>query len=361
MLAATVDCSLVITYAEAGQRDLARAELNRFAADDFMGVPRNPMWLMNMTSLADGCIAVGDVASAGRLYPHLAPFALYNIVVVPVWVGAPVAHYMGGLAALLGDVVAARRHYEDALVLEARTGTRQWGARTQLAYARLLRASGRPADAARADELIASARAIATDLGLAPVMALVEAMDGSLVGRRDASRVCRFQRDGEEWHLEFAGRAAMVRHRVGMEYLRHLLGRPGDPVPVLELASARGRAVLVERGGGSPIDRRALAEVQRRIAEIRAEVDACEARGAVPSEALRAELAECRDYLADTGGGILSAVDRARPSVTKAIDRAITAVTEAHPVLGHHLRRHVETGRTCVYVPDVANPVHFVF
>jgi hypothetical protein len=319
------------------------------------------MWLMNMTSLADGCIAVGDVEAAARLYPQLAPFARYNIVVVPVWVGAPVAHYMGGLAALLGDVVAARRHYEDALVLEARTGTRQWGARTQLAYARLLRASGRPDDAARADELVASARTIAGDLGLAPVLALVGAIDQPESSRAATARTCRFERDGEEWRLEFAGRAATIRHRVGMEYLRHLLGRPGDPVPVLELASARGRGVLVEQGGGPSIDRRALSEVQSRIAEIEAEVDACEARGAVPSEALRAELAECREYLADTGGGILSAVDRARPSVTKAIDRAITAITDAHPVLGHHLRRHVETGRTCVYVPDVANPVRFVF
>ena len=39
---------------------------------------------------------LGDVEAAARLYPHLAPFARYNIVIVPVWVGAPVAHYMGG-------------------------------------------------------------------------------------------------------------------------------------------------------------------------------------------------------------------------------------------------------------------------
>jgi hypothetical protein len=55
----------------------------------------------------------------------------------------------------------------------------------------------------------------------------------------------------------------------------------------------------------------------------------------------------------------VAAVDRARPSVTKAIDRAITAIAEAHGPLGHHLSRHVETGRACVYVPDPASPVHF--
>jgi ActR/RegA family two-component response regulator/tetratricopeptide (TPR) repeat protein len=360
MLAATLDCSLVITYAESGQRELARAELARFAAADFADVPRNPMWLMNVLSLAEGCIAVGDVDAATKIYPQLAPFARYNCVVVPVWVGAPVAHYMGGLAAVLGDPTAARRHYEDALVLEARTGTRQWGARTQLAYARLLRASGRREDAERAAELVDSARAIAEELGLAPVLALATAMSGADAAGA-AGRRCRFHRAGDDWELDFGGRRVTVRHRVGMEYLRRLLARPGDPVPVLELASGGGRGVLVERGGGPTLDRRAVLEVYGRIAEIEAEVEACAARGAVASEALRAELLECRGYLADHGAGLLSTVDRARPSVTKAIDRAIAAITDALPVLGHHLHRHVETGRSCVYVPDIADPVRFEF
>jgi FixJ family two-component response regulator/tetratricopeptide (TPR) repeat protein len=357
MLAATLDCSLVITYAEAGQRELARAELARFAADDFAGVPRNPMWLMNMTSLAQGCVVVGDVDAASRLYPKLAPFARHNVVIVPVWVGAPVAHYMAGLAALLGDVAAARRHFEDALVLEARTGTRQWGARTQLAYARLLRTSGRAGDAERAAELLASARAIAVELGLVPVLETADAVEA---GEAAAGRICRLHRRGEEWDVEFAGRRATVRHRVGMDYLRVLLERPGEPVPVLDLASAGGRGMLIE-GGDPPADRQTVREVHRRIAELEDELAACADRGAAANAAVRAELATCRGYLAAHGGGLLSAADRARPSVRKAIDRAITALIAVHPVLGHHLRRHVETGRTCVYVPDIAMPVRFDF
>ena len=359
MLAATLDCSLVITHAEAGQRELARVQLARFAAEDFADVPRNPMWLMNMTSLADGCIAVGDVEAASRLYPQLAPFARYNCVIVPVWVGPPVAHYMAGLAALLGDVVAARRHYEDALLLEARTGTRQWGARTQLAYARLLWASGRPDDAERARQLVASARAIAEELGLAPVLRLVESM-ARAQRPTGGQRRCRFHRTGDKWEIEFDGRRVEVRHRIGMEYLSHLLERPGVAVAAIELASAGGR-VLVESGGGAVLDRRAIAEVQRRIAELEAELEACAARGAVASEALRAELVECRSYLGGHGGALIAAAERARPSVTKAIDRAIGAIEAVHDALGHHLRRHVETGRACVYVPDVVAPVTFVF
>lgn len=358
MLAATLDCSLVITHAEAGKLELARTTLRRFAADDFAGVPRNPMWLMNMLSLADGAIAVGDVEAATRLYPQLAPFALYNCVVIPVWVGAPVAHYMAGLALVLDDAVAARRHFEDALLLEARTGTLQWSARTQLAYARMLAGTGRAADAARARELVASAQAIAAELGLAPVLRIAEGLDGSIACAPE--RHCRFHRAGDEWELDFDGRRAVVRHRVGMSHLRVLLERPGTPVSVLDLAGSGGR-VLVEGGGGAMLDRQAVAEVRGRIAELEAAIDDCAARGAVASDDVRAELAECRAYLGGRGGSLVSATERARPSVTKAIDRAIAAIAEVHGTLGHHLRRHVETGRSCVYVPDPTAPLTFVF
>jgi hypothetical protein len=145
-----------------------------------------------------------------------------------------------------------------------------------------------------------------------------------------------------------------------MDYLRQLLESAGEPVSALELASAGGRGVLVE-GGGTPLDRRAVAEVQTRIDEIEAEVDACAARGAAPSVTVASELDHCRAYLARRGGGLASALDRARPAVTKAIDRAISAIADAHELLGHHLARHVETGRTCVYVPDPSNPVHYEF
>jgi tetratricopeptide (TPR) repeat protein len=359
MLAATLDCSLVITHAEAGQTELARAHLARFAAEDFADVPRNPMWLMNMTSLADGCIAVGDVDAAKRLYPQLAPFARYNCVVVPVWVAHPVAHYMGGLAALLGDNVAARRHYEDALLLEARTGTRQWSARTQLAYARLLGASGRADDAARARQLVESARAIGEELSLGPVVRLAEAA-AAAPRAAGGSRRCRFHRNGGIWEIELDGRCVEVRHRIGMDYLRHLLERPGVAVPAIELASAGGR-VLVEAGGAT-VDRRALAEVQHRIGEIESELDACARDGAVGSDALRVELAECRAYLTGQGGqprggdgpGAPLGHEGDRPG-----DRPRSK--PVHDALGHHLRRHVETGRTCVYVPDLAAPITFAF
>jgi ActR/RegA family two-component response regulator/tetratricopeptide (TPR) repeat protein len=360
LLVPAVDCSLIITYAQSGQHDRARAELARYCSDDFAAVPRNAMWLMNMAFLADACVMIGDAEVAARLYPHLAPFTPYNVTLPPAFVLGPVSHYIAGLAALMGNDAAARRHYEDALALEARTGSRQWTARSQIEYGRWLLTSRHP-DPVRGAQLVASARAIAEELGLAPIIALA---DATVLPERppapDARR-CRFHRKDDEWEIEFQGRRASLRHRVGMEYLRHLLERPGVPVAALELASAGGRGVLVENGGGPLLDRRAVLEVQGRVAEIEAEIDACTARNVAPAHDLRAELAQCRGYLDAQAGGLVSAIDRARPSVTKAIDRAIAAITEVHGVLGHHLSRHVETGRACVYVPDPAAPVRFDF
>lgn len=357
LLVPAVDCSLIVTYAQSGQHDRARRELARYWADDFAAVPRNAMWLMNMAFLADACVMIGDAEAAAHLYPHLAPFTPYNVTLPPAFVLGPVAHYIAGLAALMGNETAARRHYEDALALEARTGSRQWAARSQIEYGRWLLTS-RQADPSRGAQLIASARAIAEELGLAPIVALADAIVVPARAAEPEARPCRLHRNGDVWEIDFQGRRATVRHRVGMDYLHHLLERPGVPVAAIELASAGGRGVLVESGGPA-LDRRAALEVRGRVAELEAELAAYASRNASPDEELRAELAQCRGYLAAHGGGLVSAVDRARPSVTKAIDRAIGAIAEAHGPLGHHLSRHVETGRACVYVPDPASPVRF--
>jgi ActR/RegA family two-component response regulator/tetratricopeptide (TPR) repeat protein len=360
VLVPAVECSLVVTYGQSGQHERCRSELRRYWSDDFAAVPRNAMWLMNMAFLADAAVSIGDAEAAAHLYPHLAALTPYNVVLPPAFVLGPVSHYIAGLAALMGNDAAARRHYEDALALETRTGARQWTARTQLEYGRFLLRS-RTGDRVRGARLVAAARALGEELGLVPIVALADATEVPAAPPVAVDRACRFRRNGDEWVLEFLGRTATLRHRVGMDYLRRLLERPGAPVPVLELASVGGRGVLVEAGGGPALDRRAVAEVQRRIAEIETEIDALAERGAVPNEALRGELAQCRAYLAASGQGLASAVDRARPSVTKAIDRAIDAITDVHDALGHHLARHVETGRTCVYVPDLAAPVTFEF
>ncbi|HVT77989.1 MAG TPA: hypothetical protein VHD87_13225, partial [Acidimicrobiales bacterium] len=50
-------------------------------------------------------------------------------------------------------------------------------------------------------------------------------------------------------------------------------------------------------------------------------------------------------------------VERARKTVSTRIRRAIAVVKAAHPELGRHLERSVDTGTWCAYRP--AEPIHW--
>jgi hypothetical protein len=245
VLVPAVECSLVVTYGQSGQHERCRSELARYWTDDFAAVPRNAMWLMNMAFLADAAVSIGDAEAAAHLYPHLAPLTPYNVVLPPAFVLGPVSHYIAGLAALMGNEAAARRHYEDALALETRTGTRQWTARTQLEYGRFLLRS-RTGDRERGARLVGSARALAEELGLAPIVALADATELPAAPRPPIDRACRFRRNGDEWELEFLGRAAIIRHRVGMDYLRS----PRAPGRAGAGSTSRARRSQCRRAGG---------------------------------------------------------------------------------------------------------------
>jgi hypothetical protein len=144
-----------------------------------------------------------------------------------------------------------------------------------------------------------------------------------------------------------------------MTYLRCLLERPGAPISAIELASLGGDAILVDCSGAPMVDRKAMAEVQHRLAEVDAEIATCKRRGAVVSADVLHERAACAAYVGDRRTELVSAAERARSGVTKAIGRALKAIRGVHEGLGHHLDRHIETGRQCVYIPDPAAPVTF--
>jgi len=352
VLASTLELWALVFYARTGQHDRVRAELAALVADDFVRVPRDALWLMNITSLATACVLAGATEAAGPLYRMLAPFTPYNVVVPPAFVLAPVSYYTAGLADLIGNPAIARRHYEDALTLAAETGSRQWTARIQIAFARLLLADRHAGARERGAQLLAAGRAIAVELGLAP--AVQEADDVLARSAPVATVRAMFRPAGDTWQLEFRGRATTVPHRVGLTYLHCLLQRPGIPIAALELASLGGDGVLVEQSGGPLVDRRALGEVQRRLAEIDADIAGSARRGATVSAALLHERAQCAAYVGGRSTELVSTTDRARSGVTKAIGRALKAIRDVDDGLGHYLERHVETGRLCMYVPDPA-------
>jgi len=145
--------------AESGRRDEARAQLARLAANDFAAVPRNGVWLTNMTLLADVCEAIGDATHAKTLYAGLLPFH-GRCVAMPrlaSFLGS-VERPLGTLALLRGDLRAAERHLTAARASHEAVGAPLLVARCDLALARVMYARGDDAAAdARCDEVRAAA------------------------------------------------------------------------------------------------------------------------------------------------------------------------------------------------------------
>lgn len=118
--------------------------------------------------------------------------------------------------------------------------------------------------------------------------------------RLDAEEIAAFMRQGEYWHLAYGGQVIMLRHGKGLEYLAELLRRPGQRVPVTQLAP------------GSPGE-------------------------------------------SEAGGH--AALERARSAVTKRIRDALQRIEKNHPPLGRFLNGRVRTGYRCIYQPDPEQPV----
>src|SRR5262249_52997057 len=144
---------LAWVHAELGDRAGASRHFTALAETDFASLRRDFGWLAAMVMLADVCAFLGDRQYAAALHERLLPLARRNATLaVGVYCWGAVAHYLGRLAATLGRGDDAVRHFEDALVLNARMATAPNLARTQHAYALFLLESGDDAARARAAE-----------------------------------------------------------------------------------------------------------------------------------------------------------------------------------------------------------------
>jgi class 3 adenylate cyclase len=148
----------------------ARRELEALAANDFGGLTRNLAWLFSIAFLAEGVAMLGDTRRAAILYALLAPFAGLNVTIGPVCTYGSVSRYLGLLAATMGEQERARRHFKEALAMNARMGMGHELARTQVDYAQMLLAGGDGADAPKALALINQALDTAHRLDLKPLV-----------------------------------------------------------------------------------------------------------------------------------------------------------------------------------------------
>ena len=125
--------------AELGRLSLAREILHQLSQRDFAPVSKDLGYVNTLANLSVVAIVLGDRARAKTLYGLLAPYPQHNTPngMVGFYEGSA-SRFLAGLAAFLGEHARAKRHFDDALVLNEQLGALPQVARTCYEYARWL-------------------------------------------------------------------------------------------------------------------------------------------------------------------------------------------------------------------------------
>jgi predicted ATPase len=360
---------------ESGDEHAARAEIERHGSNGFEDLPREGLWLLHLSSLAEACVLVGDRGRAESLYELLLPYVDRHAISISTMPFGPVALRLGMLAGVLERWDDVDPHFERALELCDRLGARAIRARVLLERARVLLARDGGGDRDRSLESLNEASSICEDLQLTGVARRVaDVRDGAERPPTGPAAEAVFRREGQFWTIAYAGRTTRLRDLRGFQYIADLLGSPGREFHALDLLSAHTSGDVADPAakeveaatGTSPepvLDARAKQEYRSRLRDLAEELD--EARSWHDSERvsrLEAEVDAITDELRRSVGlggrdrQMLSPAERARVSVTKAIKAAVRAIARESPSLGEHLQASIRTGSFCSYAPPGERP-----
>ena len=277
-----------------------------------------------------------------------------------------------------GDAAGAEQAYSDAVRLWNEVGAPYETALARIGLADAYRASGRERQEVlerRAARTILEAIEAAPSAQPAADVAHRDALDEQPAGSFNVFRL-----EGDYWSVIFEGHTVRVRDLKGMHYLARLLADPGREFHVLDIVAAEtgsvsqgdniqavgdlSRSVLGD--AGEILDARAKDAYRRRLAEIEDDSEQARATGDVErtaqADAERDFLVRELSLAVGLGGRdrrAVSASERARVAVTRAIRHAMTRINEHHPPLGEHLNRTIRTGTYCGYFPDPRVPARW--
>jgi tetratricopeptide (TPR) repeat protein len=197
-----------------------------------------------------------------------------------------------------------------------------------------------------------------------------------------------FARSGEYWTLGCGNTTFSLKDIKGLGYIQRLLQHPGEEFHALDLlgstdtnaaseveradqASLLGGATVSIGGlgdAGEMLDAKAKHEYQRRLIELREELEDLRERGddrrgaQVESEIdfLHREIARAVG-LGGRDRRVGSAAERARLNITRAIKSALQKVSERHGELGELLDRSIRTGSFSCYRANPRSPITWRF
>ncbi|HYD47012.1 MAG TPA: AAA family ATPase [Terriglobales bacterium] len=162
---------------ELGRFDEARANMELLSANRFRAVFDSPVdWFPTSVGLARTCERLGLRREAAVLYDAILPYANTCVVgAVALNCYGATEGYLAMLAAAMGRRGQAARHFDAALVTNARLGAWPALAHAQYEYARFL-LRGRRTDRAHAPELLRRARATAVDMEMSGLVEWIDAL-----------------------------------------------------------------------------------------------------------------------------------------------------------------------------------------
>jgi DNA-binding SARP family transcriptional activator/tetratricopeptide (TPR) repeat protein len=163
---------------QVGDLDTARRRTDALADDDFGDIITGPFWSPCTALVGEACAAIGRPEHAQILYDRLLPLASEAIVVgrASVCLGAA-SRYLGLLAARLGRLDDAMRHFDHAVGFNMLLGARAYTAVTRYEYALALRSRGQSGDAERSAQFLREAKLGARTIDMSWLVARVEAID----------------------------------------------------------------------------------------------------------------------------------------------------------------------------------------
>ncbi|HWC27925.1 MAG TPA: AAA family ATPase, partial [Solirubrobacteraceae bacterium] len=317
-------CGLALVLAELGRDDEARCELEQLAADDFEDVPRDALWLVAMSLLAELCARLHDRRRARRLYELLAPYEGRNVVSMGAAYVGPVARYLGLLAMTIGEDERALGHLETARSAAERMGARPTAVLTALDTAEVLARRGAPGDAPRGRALVQRVAQAAAEMQMNGAIARA---DDLLARLEEAPRPARqvaprrprqaaLRREQDVWRLDYDGRSVCLHDSKGLHHVATLLASPGTPIAAVELARATA-------GGVRAPARARLDELRSRAHDLREELTEAQAFNDPERIARIREQLELVACEVEEGERTSSAAaERARINVTRAIKAA---------------------------------------
>jgi class 3 adenylate cyclase/DNA-binding SARP family transcriptional activator len=155
--------ALARAMCQAGREQEASALLDKATANRFADLPEDLLWTYGMVTFGEAAIQLGHVGGAAVLYEQLLGLEDQFCFLGTTCEG-PIAHYLGGLACVLGRLTDAEQHLKAAAVLADSAGSPYFAARTAIERGRV---AARKRDMAVARGLLSEGRELAERWGFA--------------------------------------------------------------------------------------------------------------------------------------------------------------------------------------------------